>query len=202
DMAFAHVGDVSRAPLAEADHHAALLLDAAHREPGPAPIAPLLAVDDRQQHFGLHFSDAGPVVLQPALLRRHLRRGIGVLRRAAAAHAEVRAARRAAAGGLAQDCHRPAEVEFRLLPENPAGDALAWQRAFDEHHLALRVARDTASLGVERVDAEDQVFQSDRNSRQCGRSCLSRLVFSRLHSWAYWSLVNAPRCSWKRRYSR
>src|SRR2546422_8023806 len=49
DMAFAHVGDVSRAPLAETDHHAALLLDAAHREPGPAPIATLLAVHDRQR---------------------------------------------------------------------------------------------------------------------------------------------------------
>src|SRR5438067_13766748 len=110
--------------------------------------------------------------------------------------------RRAAAGGLAQHFHGPAEVEFRLLPENPAGDALAWQPAFDEHHLAFRVARDTAPLGVKRVDPQDQVFQSDRNSRQCGRFCLSRVVFSRLHSRAYWSLVNAPRCSWKRRYSR
>src|SRR6266850_1828192 len=201
-MAFAHIGDVSRAPFAKADHHAALLLDAPHRQPGSAPIAPLLAVDDRQQHFRLHFSNASQVVLQAALLRRHLRRGIGLLRRAAAAHAEVRAARRAAAGGLAQYFDCPAEIEFRFLLENPAGDALAGQRAFDEHHLALRVARDAASLGVERVDAEDQVFQSDRNSRQCGRSCLSRLVFSRLHSWAYWSLVSAPRSSWKRRYSR
>src|SRR5713101_5843760 len=153
-MALAHIGDVSRAPFAKADHHAALLLDAAYRETGSAPIAPLLAVDDRQQHFRLHFSNASQVVLQAALLRRHLRRGIGVLRRAAAAHAEVRAARRAAAGGLAQYFRGSAEVEFRFHLENPAGDALARQCAFDEHDLAFGVARDTASLGVERVDAE------------------------------------------------
>src|SRR6266480_7163702 len=145
-MALAHIGDVSRAPLAETDHHAALLLDAAHREPGSAPIAPLLAVDDRQQHFRPHFSNASQVVLQAALLRGHLRRGIGVLRRAAAAHAEVRTARRAAAGGLAQYSHGSAEVEFRFLLENPAGDALAGQCAFDEHDLAFEVARNTAPL--------------------------------------------------------
>ena len=198
-MALAHIGDVSRAPLAETDHYAALLLDAAHREPGSAPIAPLLAVDDRQQHFRLYFSNASQVVLQAALFRGHLRRGVGVLRRAAAAHAEVRAARRAAAGRLAQYFNGPGDVEFRFLLENPAGDAFARQCAFDEHHLAFVVARDTASLGVERLDAEDQAFQSDRNSRQCGRFCFSRAVLSRLHSRVYCSLVNAPRCSWKRR---
>jgi len=59
---------------------------------------------------------------------------------------------------------------------------LAGQCTLDEHNLALRVARDAATLGVERLDAEDQVFQSDRNSRQCGSARFSSTVRSRLHS--------------------
>src|SRR5207302_11334140 len=96
-MALAHIGDVSRAPLAETDHYAALLLDAAHREPGSAPTPPLLAVDERQQHLRLHFSNATQAVLQPALPRGHRRRGDGLLRRAAPARAACPSARRAAA---------------------------------------------------------------------------------------------------------
>jgi hypothetical protein len=102
---------------------------------------------------GLHLADALEAVLQPALLGRHLRALVGVLRGAAAADAEVRAARRApAAEGSRRD--RAPAFELASLLENPTLGALAGQRALDEHHLAFGVARHAAPLGIERVDAE------------------------------------------------
>lgn len=56
------------------------------------------------------------------------------------------------------------------------------ERALDEHHLAFGAARDAAALGVERFDVQDQVFQSDRNSRQWGSGRFSSAARSRPHS--------------------
>src|SRR6185295_6419654 len=127
--ALAHVGDVGRAPLAEADQHAALLLHPPHGGPRAVPVAPLLAVDDRQQAFGLHLADTLEAVLQPALLRRHLRALVGVLRGAAAADAEMRAARLAPARAVVADRGGRADVELAALLEDPHLGVLARQRA-------------------------------------------------------------------------
>ena len=92
-----HVGNIGRAALAEADHHA-LVVHVAHREARAMAIAPFLARDHRQDALGLDSADARQVLQQPVFLSGHLRGEVGVLRRAAAADAEVRAARHSAAG--------------------------------------------------------------------------------------------------------
>src|SRR4029079_10559199 len=77
--------------------------------------------------------------------------------------------------------------------------AFAGQRAFDEDHLAVRLARDAAPLGVEPGDVEDQFFQSERNSCQCGWFCFSMKPRKSAVSRSYCSRLSAQRISWKRR---
>ncbi len=105
-----------------------------------------------------------------------------MLRGAAAADAEVRAARLAPAAGSLEDAQGARAGKLALAGENPAGDALAGQAALDEHHLAFGTARHAAPFGIERVDAEDQVFQSERNSFQWGSARFSSTLRSRPHS--------------------
>ena len=128
---------------------------------------------------------ASKVVLQPALLGRHLGARIDVLGGAAAAEAEVTgsAARAAAEAALG---HGRARARGRtwLAAQDRRLDPLARQRAVDEHHLAVGVARDAAALGVQRIDRDadrDAAFtaqasgsSSRRNSAQCGPSLLFR----------------------------
>jgi hypothetical protein len=73
-----------------------------------------------------------------------------VLQRASAADAEMRAARRNA--GCARGDHAR-NVVTRLAPDDFGIDALAGQRAFDEHHLAAGV-RDASALLIQRFDRE------------------------------------------------
>ena len=162
-------------------------------------IAPLLAGDCRQHALGMHLANARQVLQQPVLLRRELRREIGVLRGAAAADAEVRAAREAAARRLAEQAGGAAEIELAPLGENAHRGALAGQRALDEHHLAVGLARHAAPLGIQRFNLEDQFFQRERNSPQCGRFCFSRNARSSAVSRSYCSFESAQRISWKRR---
>jgi hypothetical protein len=129
-------------------------------------ITPFRPVGDGQHGFGLDLADALEAVLQPALLGRHLRALVGVLRGAAAAHAEVRAQRFAAAGRGFQDGSRAGDVELGFAANFSGCHPLPRQGAFDEHDLAFRVARHAAALGIKGVDAENQVFQSERNSCQ------------------------------------
>ena len=93
-------------------------------------------------------------VLEHALLDRDLRGDVEMLHPAAAADAEVRAAR-----------HHPLRAfaaqrrDLRLLPRvlaAPDRDLhfLARQRILDEHHLAFAVAGDALRLEIERVDPE------------------------------------------------
>jgi len=122
-----------------------------------------------------------------------------VLRGAAAADAEMRAARHAAARGIVQPPNGAAQIEFGSLAENVDRRALAGQRILDEHHLAVGLARDAAPLGVQPFNLEDQFFQSERNSSQCGSFCRSRNARSKAVSRSYCSFVSAQRISWKRR---
>src|SRR6185295_7880806 len=134
--------------------------------------------DDRQQGLGLDLADALKAILQPALLRRHLRALVGVLRGAAAADAEMRAARLAPARAVMRDRGGRADIELAALFEDPHLRVLARQRALDEDHLALGAARDAAALVVEGVDVELQAFQSERNFCQCGSGRFSSCVRS------------------------
>ena len=43
----------------------------------------------------------------------------------------------------------------------------------NEHDLALGIARDAVTAGIERMDVQPD--QRDRNSRQCGALCFSRV---------------------------
>src|SRR5438094_7959732 len=134
-------------------------------------IAPLLAGDRRQHALGMHLADARQVLQQPVLLRRELRREIGVLRGAAAADAEVRAAREAAARRLAEQAGGAAEIELAPLGENAHRGALAGQRALDEHHLAVGLARHAAPLVITLFNLEDQVFHRAMHSPESARVC-------------------------------
>src|SRR4051794_3323528 len=142
---------------------------------------PVLAVDDRQQGLRHHFADAREVFLEPALLRRHLGARIGVLQAAAAAYAEMRAARRLPARGAAQDLGEATDLERGLLAQDLEIDFLPRKGALHEHHLAFRIACNAAPFGVERIDAQLH-FQSDRNSRQCGSPRLSSMPLTRVSS--------------------
>jgi hypothetical protein len=133
------------------------------------PVAPFGAADRRSHALGGHFSDARQVLQQPVLLRGELRLEGRVLRDAAAADAEVRAARRAAFCRSILNGQRAGELMPALALDNGDARALAGQRAFDEQYLAVGLARDAAALGVERVDLDRQLFQSERNSCQWGR---------------------------------
>jgi len=173
-VAFAHVGDVARLALVEAHEHAALLRDVANRQPRPRAVAPCRPVDRRQERRGRDASDARERVLERALLGGDLQRRGGVLQRAAAAHPEVRAARRDAVGGGDVDAHGARQVPRRLAPERLDGDGLAGQRALDEHRLAFD-AGDAAALVVERGDVD-----GDHEHGPAGKRALYRATPRRL----------------------
>ena len=105
-----------------------------------------------------HAADARQRVLERALLGRDLQRRMRVLQRAAAADAEVRAARVDARGA------RPCAIRVGARDRRSSAcrfsdgdvDALAGQRAFDEDGLAVD-ARDAAAFLVERFDVDDRV---------------------------------------------
>src|SRR3546814_3116094 len=92
-MAFGQVGDEARIALAEADQGLALLFHPAHREATLAAIAPGDISQRWKQVVRGNVADALQVLEQHALLGQDLLRFGQVLQRAAAAGAEVRAAR-------------------------------------------------------------------------------------------------------------
>ena len=92
-VAFAHVGDVARLALVEADQHAALLRHVAHRQPRAIPVAPRRPVDRRQQTAGRTRPMRASASSSARCLAATCSDGVRVLQRAAAADAEVRAAR-------------------------------------------------------------------------------------------------------------
>jgi hypothetical protein len=121
---------------------------------------------------------------------------------AAAADTEVRAARHPPSRSLIQKPGGATEIEVLAAGHDLHRRAFAGERAFDEDDLAVRLARDAATLDVEPRDVEDQFFQSDRNSCQCGWFCFSMKPRRSAVSRSYCSRLSAQRISWKRRYSR
>src|SRR6185437_1999843 len=80
-----------------------------------------------------------------------------MLQHAAAAHTEMRAARRHAVGRSLEDFLRPRFVEIPVLAHPPRAHALARQRIGYEHGLAVD-ARDTTAVVRKVVDAS---FEGD-----------------------------------------
>jgi hypothetical protein len=168
------VGIEGNAPLLERAARAAEVNGLSARA---MPITPGRPEDGPQNRFGPDAADVPQRILERALFRRDLGRRFEVLHRAAAARpgmqAEVRARRRDALVARAQDLDNPRGVELRLAAQRLDAYLFAGQRPFDEHHLAV-VARNTAALGIERLDLDDvQVRhghcagQVSRNWRQC-----------------------------------
>ena len=142
------VGDVARLPLVESDENAAFLHDVADGKPRTVAVAPRGTGNGWKHHVGPYAPDALERVFQCALLGRHLQRIGRMLQRAPAAYAEVRATRNNAVGTRPVDAHHTRHVVARLALHDFGGDALARERAFDEHDLAVRMS-DAAAFLVE-----------------------------------------------------
>ena len=185
-----HVGDVARFALVKADQHAALLRDVPHRQPRAMPVSPRRAVDRRQQQRRRargRGATARPRACaawrRPARRRRSAAASSRRRRRNAGSAASTRAGVR-----LQRSRRRARSRSVGLRLSVVIVDALAGQRAFDEHRLAVD-ARDAAALLVERCDRRD-----DRRSR--GRRGGARLASA--------GAVRATsridcNCAWRRR---
>jgi hypothetical protein len=142
------------------------------------------------------------VVFEHALLRCHLRARVQMLLTAAAARAEMRAARRDAHGRRLDDLRDLRDFVARLFAVRRVSDELARQRALDEDDLAVGM-RDAAAFLVQRLDADHCALrfpaatgyagQSSRNSSQCGSVDLPSVARTKSISCWYLSGANAPR---------
>ena len=165
-MAFAHVGDEAAALLVEADQNAAFLHHQPHRQPGAVAVVPGRAMDRRQHHVGAQLRDMHQRVFKHPLLRCHLRSRLHMLHRAAAAHAEMRAARGDSLRRGAFDGDRLGKLVGRLAHVGRHAHPLTRQRAIDEQRLAVQ-ACDAAAVLVQGLDLDErQRGRVDRDTRR------------------------------------
>jgi hypothetical protein len=135
-VAFDEVGDEARILFAEAHERLVLLLHATHGEAALAAIAPG-GIDQRRQHgLGRDVADALQVLQQHALLDVDLFGFVEVLQRAAAAGAEVRAARGNAIGRSDEHLERACLVEMAMARGLLRDDGFAQQGAGHEDRFA------------------------------------------------------------------
>jgi hypothetical protein len=153
DRTRGHVRDIARLAFMKADQHTALLRHIAYGQSRAIAITPGRAGDRREQRIRAHATDSFQRVLERPLLRRELQRFVGVLQHAATTDAKMRTTRRHARGARPLDRCRTRNVEARLALEHFGVDALARQRALDEHDLAVGVC-DAAAFLVQRFDRE------------------------------------------------
>jgi hypothetical protein len=164
DLAGERIRDEARSLLVETDQHRALLLDVMHGKPRAIAIAPRGPHDGGQDAIRRHLPEPREVVLEHALLRRHLRGRIHVLHRASTAHSEIAATRRHAKRALAQ--HLPNEA----LVESPAAAA-----PLEQHALAGDPALEEGDLSVDVRDADPLVVEGfDDGFGQLSGRCRSR----------------------------
>ncbi len=154
DVADRQLGDEARLAFVEADQHRALLDDVADRQSSPLAVVPVGAAHRPQHAFGPHLAEMPKRVLDSALLGRHLRGDVEVLHLAAAADAEMRAARHDALRALAAKLEQRRLLPVVLPTLDGDADLLARQGILDEHHLAFAVAGDALRLEVERLDPQ------------------------------------------------
>ena len=93
-------------------------------------------------------------VLERALLGRDLRGDVEVLHLAAAADAEVRAARHDALRALAAQLDQRRLLPVVLAPLDRDANLFARQRVLDEDDLAFAVVGDALRLEIERLDPQ------------------------------------------------
>src|SRR5690606_36997882 len=176
-VALAQVGDEARIALAEADQGLVLLLHAAHREPALAAVAPGAAGQRRQHAGGADVADALEVLQQHTLLGQDLLRFVQVLQHAAAAHAEMGAARLDAVGRGLQHLERGGLVETARTRCLAHHHPFARQRIGDEHGLAALAARHAAPVMAQVVDLEFEgrlVDPGHVSSAACGKAAHCR----------------------------
>ena len=153
DVAAPDVGDEARLALVEADQHRALLDDVAHREARALAVAPVGPAHRPQDALGADLAEMPQRILERALLGRDLRGDVEVLHLAAAADAEVRAARHdalRAAHGEARRSVACSQLFLRRLTCD--ANLFARQRILDEDDLAFAVVGDALRLEIERLD--------------------------------------------------
>ena len=74
-----HVGHIAALALMKANQHRTFLEYMTHRKPGAVPVTPSRAFDRAKDVVGYDFAQMPEVVLQHALLHRHLRTDMKVL---------------------------------------------------------------------------------------------------------------------------
>ncbi len=116
-------------------------------------VAPGGAVDRGQELRRAHASEVPQRILERALLGRNLCTGVLVLQRAAAADAEMRAARIDARRAGSEDALRARDLVRRFALQRGDRHALARERTFDEDRFTGD-PRNTAALLVERADLD------------------------------------------------
>ena len=154
DVAARDLGDEARLALVEADQHRALLDDVAHRQARPLPVVPVRAAHRPEHALGPHLAEVPERVLEGALLGRDLRGDVEVLHLAAAADAEVRAARHDALRALTAQLDERRLLPVVLAPLDCDPHFLARQRVLDEHDLAFAVVGNALRLEIERLDPQ------------------------------------------------
>src|SRR5574340_1212488 len=134
-------------------------------------VAPGRAVQRGEDRVGADLADAGEAFFQHSLLGGDLRAGLQVLHRAAAAAAEVLAARFGTLRAGLEDGDRIGRVVLGVLAVDGDFRTLARQCAIDEGDLAVD-AGDAVALVVEGENVYNRIHaQAARNSCQCGTEC-------------------------------
>ena len=157
DVARHHVaapdlGDEARLALVEADQDRAFLGDVAHRQTRPLPVVPVRPAHRPQHALGADLAEMPERILERALLGRDLRGDVEVLHLAAAADAEMRAARHDPLRAFTTKLDQRRLLPVVLAPLGRDANLFSRQRILDEDDLAFAVAGDALRLEIERLD--------------------------------------------------
>ena len=203
-LAAAQVREIWLVALAKARKDAPLLVHVPHAEPRAASIGKCGTAQRLDHTQRLNAADALEVIEQLALFRGELSLRRQVLQGAAAAHTEMRAARRHAVGRGRQDVEQHGLFELAAPLRHAKAHPFARQRARDEHGLA-RHPRDAAAVVGEIHDVRLERLAGQlsghaaRNSCRCGALEASSNCRTRLTSAVCSALLKRPRSSSKRK---
>ena len=152
-MAAVNVSDVSAFALVKADQYHAFFAHIAHRQAGAKAVVPGRTFDGTHDVFGMDLAQMPEVVFEHALLDGNLRADVQMLHLAAATgahvHAEMRTAGFDALRRFTLDGAQRGFFKTGFFAEHIGGDALEWQGAFDENHLAVSPVRNALGLHVQ-----------------------------------------------------
>ena len=155
DGARAHVGDVAAFAFVKTDQHLAFFCHIPYRQTRTPAVAPGWAMDGAQHPLRPAFAQVPEVVFEHALLDGHLRGRVQVLHFAAAACACVQAkmiARRLhALRRFLMNLRERGRLPIVFAAPTLGADPFARQRAFDEHDLAIGLARHALRIQIKRL---------------------------------------------------